>query len=101
MIFLLGVTFLLDGIAYFVKSICVRDTDIVGAGTESTCSRSAYIEITWTGGRCAKDAYTGVATRKSSYIRGICIVECLRMHLQFFQILEVRGARLKIRVKIG
>lgn len=90
--FLLGVTVFLVEVACSTKNTCVK-----GTGTEGACITDTYVRRTYIGGAYtssiyAKSAFTGVASDKSTCVEIFCAIERSKMHLQSFQIFEVRGS---------
>lgn len=93
-IFLLEITVFLVRIACFTGSIYVKDVNIkgiwiIGTCVGRTCIKDAYIHDSI----FAKYAYTGVISNKYACVRSVCASERSEIHLQSFQILEIRGIR--------
>ena len=93
-----------------------RPSSSDGKGAKGTdrvvCTRAASIESTYTSGTgagdtfstgsaCVKGAFVGSACAESTCTGGASIVEHSRIHLQFFQILEVKLFGTGLETKVG
>lgn len=83
-----GVLVFLANITYFAKITCVKGVSTKSASTKVTCTRNAYK-------KAASIENAGAAS-----IRSVSTIKNLEMHLQSFQISEVKifGAKLKTRI---
>lgn len=55
---------------------------------------------TYTQNICLKSFSTKDIYIKYAFIRDIGIIKYLKIYLQFFQILKIRGIKLKIKIKV-
>lgn len=112
----------------YIKGICAKnnwgkDVYIESAYIKVFCSKIIYIGDTSVGDTCSWDACIGTTFIKKSYVKSACVkssfgwcayvmsicagsacaIEHLRIHLQFFQISEVKlfGTELETGARVG
>lgn len=78
-----------------IEDFCIKDTCILDSYNKNTYIKIASSETVCIGSICRVDIYI-----KTVYINSVSAIECFKMYLQFFQILKIRNARLKIRIRV-